>query len=251
MWYPNNTPRMFPPGRISALVFAAAMGMATSQPLLAQQSSPRALTGKLLGAAHLQVSAPRGEFGENTGNGYGLGVSLLWRLDEAGIANFRTDLGFLTYGQSTRRIPLANSGGLVKLDLTTSSNIASFVMGPQLFGSTGAISPYVSALGGFSVFWTESSVEGSNNNQSPFASTTNASDAVWAYGGSAGIAIRVSNGERPFRLDGGVRYLRHDDAKYLTNDRVQEAFQNDRDPVPVRGRADFFTYYLGVNAVVF
>jgi hypothetical protein len=236
---------------IPALAATTIVMVSAPQRVAAQQAGARALTGKLLGAAHLQVSAPRGEFGENTGNGFGLGVSMVWRMEETGIANARADLGFLTYGRSTRRIPLANSGGLVKLDLTTSSNIASFVVGPQLFGSTGAVSPYVSALGGFSVFWTESSVEGSNNDNTPFASTTNSSDAVWAYGGSAGIAIRVVEGERPFRIDGGVRYLRHDDAKYLTNDRVQEAFQNDRDPIPVRGRADFFTYYIGVNAVVF
>lgn len=231
---------------MSAVAFSLA-----PQLLRAQSSNPRALTGRILAGGQLLVSAPRGEFGENTGTGYGISGSILWRLDANGIANARADLSVLTYGRSTRRIALANTGGLVKLDLTTSSNIASFVAGPQLFGSTGAISPYVSALGGFSVFWTESSVEGSDNEDSPFASSTNSSDAVLAYGGSLGAVIRIVNGNRPVRLDGGVRYLRHDDAKYLTKSRIQEGFENDRDPIPVRGRADFLAYYFGVNAVVF
>ena len=29
------------------------------------------------------------------------------------------------------------------------------------------------------------------------------------------------------------------------------AFRNNRDPIPLRGRADYFTYYMGINAVVF
>lgn len=239
VWYPLALAVTF-----GAIVFAPHM-------VHAQASRQTALTGRVLGAAHVLVSAPRGDFGENTGNGFGLGVSILWRLDTNGVANARADLSVLTYGRSTRRISLANTGGLVKLDLTTSSNIASFVVGPQLFGTTGAVSPYVSALGGFSVFWTESSVEGSNSDNSPFASTTNSSDAALAYGGALGVVIRLTEGNRPFRLDGGVRYLRHDEAKYLTKDRVRDAFENDRDPIPARGRADFFTYYLGVNAVVF
>ena len=217
----------------------------------AQQPTPRALTGRFSAAGHLQVTEPKGEFGQNTGNGFGVNATGLLRIDELGLLNLRADLGVVTYGTQRRRIDLANTGGLVKLDLRTTSSIFSMVAGPQLGGSTGAISPYAAALGGFSVFWTESSVEGSNNENSPFASTTNSSDAVLAYGGAAGLAVRVSNGTRPIRLDVGARYLRHDEASYLNKQRVQEAFENDREPVPIRGRADFVTYYLGVNVVLY
>ncbi len=219
-------------------------------PSLAQaQEAPS--SGRLSGSVHLQLSEPRGDFGRNTGNAFGLGGYLLTRLDKSSVLNLRADFSFLSYGMNTRRIPLANTGGLIRLDLRTTSSIASVVAGPQLLGPTGFFTPYATALGGFSVFWTQSTVEGSQNVNTPFASTTNASDAAWAYGGAAGAYVRVTNGTRPIRLDLGARYLRHDDVRYLTDDRIEEAFRNDRDPVPARGRADFLTYYVGINAILF
>ena len=210
------------------------------------------LSGRVSGAIHLQVTDPRGEFSQNTGHGFGVGVSGILRGDQHGVINLRTDLSLITYGTSTRRIPFANTGGLVKLDLRTTSSIVSLVVGPQIGGTAGPVSMYVAGLAGFSVFWTESSVEGSsNNNNQPFASTTNASDAALAYGASAGGTFRVYNGQRPVRLDFGARYLRHDDATYLNEARVQDAFSNNRDPIPLRGRADFVTYYVGANVVLF
>lgn len=200
---------------------------------------------------HLLVSEPRGDFARNTDNGFGVGGYVLARLDPNGLLNLRGDLALLSYGNSTRRIPLSGTGGLVQLDLRTSNNIVSFVAGPQLLGPSGAFTPYATALGGFSVFWTTSSVEGSANPGDSFASTTNASDAVWAYGGAAGSYIRLAGGRHPVRLDVGARFLRHDDVRYLNDERVREAYTNDRPPVPVRGRADFLTYYLGINAIAF
>ena len=235
-----------------ALMFALSV-FTTPIAAAAQRPRPVALDGTLSGAASLQVSEPKGDFGTNTGNGFGINAAGLWRLDPNGLANLRADLGFITYGSNTRRINLANTGGLVKLDLRTTSSIFSMVAGPQIGGTAGPLSPYVAALGGFSVFWTESSVEGSNNvnNNAPFASTTNASDFVLAYGGAAGVTIRVYNGARPVRLDVGARLLRHDDVRYLNGQRVEEAFNTNRDPIPLRGRADFVTYYLGVSVVAF
>jgi len=232
-----------------ALVAGLIVGSVSALP--AQRRPFSEITPRMSASGHLQVSEPRGDFGANTGNGFGVGGTALFRLDPSGITNFRVDAGFLTYGNSTRRIPLSGTGGLVKLDLRTSNNIISVVAGPQLLGPSGVFMPYASVLGGFSVFWTESSVEGSRNDNTPFASTTNASDAVLAYGGAAGAYVRVYNGERPLRLDFGARYLRHDNVKYLNDKRVRDAFEQNRDPIPVRSRADFLTYYVGVNVIVF
>jgi len=218
--------------------------------MLAQGPS-RPLTDRIMLGGHLQVSEPRGDFGQNTGNGFGVGGTGVVRIDPAGALAWRLDVGFLTYGNESRRIPLAGTGGLIKLDLRTSNNIVSLVTGPQLKIPAGPVTPYVTALGGFSVFWTQSTVEGTNNDNSPFASTTNNNDAVLAYGGAVGTYIRLNSGPRPIRLDLGARFLRHDDVRYLNDQRVREAFEQDRDPIPIRGRADFITYFLGVNAVVF
>jgi hypothetical protein len=209
----------------------------------------RTPTGRGSVGIHLQVTEPRGEFGRNTNNGFGLGGYLLHGFDKDNIVNLRGDFSFVTYANNTRRIPLAGTGGLIQLDLRTSSNIVSVVTGPQLLGPSGRFTPYATALGGFSVFWTESTVEGSQNVNTPFASTTNASDAVWAYGGAVGAYWRVSGGRNPVRLDLGARFLRHDDVRYLTPDRVRQAFESNTTPIPVRGRADFVTYYLGINAI--
>jgi hypothetical protein len=224
----------------------------------AAQHSPRPRTDNErvssgLGAVglHFQVTEPKGEFAANTNNGFGLGGYVIRALDSNNILNLRADFSFVSYANSRRRIPLAGTGGLVQLDLRTSSNIVSVVAGPQLLGPTGAFTPYATALGGFSVFWTESSVEGSQNTNTPFASTTNSSDAVWAYGGAVGSYIRVTGGATPVRLDLGARFLRHDDARYLTSDRVRQAFETNAVPVPVRGRADFITYYIGATLVAF
>lgn len=230
-------------------VFTAVL---TAGPAGAQSSADGAApSGRGSVGVHFQLSEPKGGFGQNTGHGFGVGGYVLIRLDPNSIANIRSDLSFLTYGSSTRRIPLSGTGGLIQLNLRTTSNIVSFVAGPQLLGPTGTFTPYATALGGFSVFWTASAIEGSNNEQDPFATTTNASDAAWAYGGAVGGYIRVRNGRNPVRIDLGARFLRHDDVRYLNADRVRDAYTNDRLPVPIRGRADFVTYYVGINAIAF
>lgn len=205
---------------------------------------------RMAGGGTVQVTAPRGDFADNVGAGFGVGGHLVWRLEPSGVVNLRSELGLLTYGQNLRRVPMANTGGLVRLDLRTSNNVLTVLTGPQLGGPVGAFTPYFAALGGFSVFWTESTIEGSRN-VAAFASTTNLADAVLAYGGSGGASWRVKGGRHPVRVDLNVRYLRHDDVRYLTDARVDQAFLANRDPVPVRGRADMLTYSLGFTAHLF
>lgn len=237
--------RLLHVGVVATLMFAAP----SMAPLSAQDGPPRVLTGVLSGSVYGQGSDPRGDFGKNTGTGWGGGATGILRIDESAILNLRADASFLTYANSRRRIDLAGTGGLVKLDLRTSSNIASLVVGPQLLGPSGPVMPYIAALGGFSVFWTQSSVEGTQSEQ-PFASSTNSNDAALAYGGATGLYIRVANGSRPVRIELGARLLRHDNVKYLNDQRVKDAFDNNRDPIPVQGRADFITYHAGVNVVL-
>jgi hypothetical protein len=228
--------------------------MSFASPLAAQDTRGGSATppsGKGSLGVHLQVTEPKGDFAANTNNGFGLGGYVMRALDSNKLLNLRGDFSFVSYANSRRRIPLAGSGGLIQLDLRTSSNIVSVVAGPQLLGPTGTFTPYATALGGFSVFWTESAVEGSQDTNAPFASTTNSSDAVWAYGGAVGSYIRVHQGANAVRLDLGARFLRHDDVRYLTADRVRQAYDNNAPVVPVRGRSDFITYYLGVNVIAF
>lgn len=235
-----------------ALAAVAAASVLSRPSTAAAQSTPAgAPSGRGSVGVHLQVTEPKGDFARNTNNGFGVGGYVLGSLDRHQIINLRGDFSFVTYANSRRRIPLSGTGGLIQLDLRTSSNIVSVVGGPQLLGPSGVFTPYATALGGFSVFWTESTVEGSQNVNTPFASTTNSSDFVWAYGGAVGAYLRLTNGRNPVRLDLGARFLRHDDVRYLTDERVREAYENDRPVDPARGRADFVTYYVGVNFIAF
>lgn len=246
-WFILNLRVMFSRSRaIFTAVFLTAL-----VPVLAAGAQRDSPSGRGSFGVHFQVSEPKGDFARNTNNGWGLGAYALGSLDPNSIANLRGDISFVNYANSRRRIPMSGTGGLIQLDLKTSSNIFTFVAGPQLLGPTGTFSPYATALAGFSVFSTQSTIEGSDYEDEPFASTTNASDVAFAYGGAVGAYLRVSNGTYPARIDFGARFLRHDNASYLNDQRVKEAFENDRPPVPVRGRADFMTYYLGVNIIAF
>lgn len=233
--------------RAGVLLAALALSAAAA----GAQTSARIPTGVFSGRIAFAVSDPKGDFGRNTGTGYGIDISGLWRLEEQAILNLRLDGAFLSYANSTRRVPLVGTGNLIKLDLRTSSNIFTLVGGPQLLGPKGVFTPYASALGGFSYFGTTTSVDGADNNNDDFASTTNSSDFSLAYGASAGAYVRVyQSPKRDVRLELGGRYLRHDNARYLNDQRVEEGYRANRDPVPLRGRADFITYYIGINAVL-
>jgi hypothetical protein len=233
--------------RACVLPLLAAALVAPPRPAKAQAAP----VGPVTAGVGLVVSSPRGDFAETTNLGVGLAANALFRLDREAIFNVRAEASFLAYGSTRQRVPLSPTlGNLIQVDLRTTNSIASFLVGPQLLGPTGAFTPYAAALGGFSAFWTTSTLEGTNQQQ-PFASTTNASDFSWAYGGAAGTYVRVSRGERPVRLELGVRYLRHDDVTYLTANEVRGAFRDGRDPRVLRSRVDFYTYLVGVQAIVF
>lgn len=207
--------------------------------------------GPVTAGVGLIIAQPTGVFAETTNLGVGLSGNALFRLDPNAIFNIRTELSFVNYGNVNQRVPLSPTlGNLIQVNLRTSNNIASFLVGPQLLGPTGTFTVYGSALGGFSAFWTTSSVEGTNE-QSPFASTTNSSDFAWAYGGAAGVYIRVTDGERPVRLELGMRVLRHDNVTYLTADEVRAAQRENRFAQPIRSRVDFYTYLIGAQMIIF
>lgn len=231
--------------RLLSVGLAVTLASATAQ---AQEPVPR---GPVTAGGALNVMQPRGVFDEASGFGVGLAGNVLFRLDPNSILNLRADVSFMNNGNVRRRVPLSSTvGNFIQVDLNTSNNVASFLVGPQLLGPSGAFSPYAAALAGFSAFWTTSSVEGSNNER-PFASTTNASDFAWTYGGTAGAYVQLRGGERPLHLDLGIRYLRHDDVRYLTAREVRAAFDENRAPRALRSRADYYTWFVGVQATVF
>ena len=236
---------------LALLAVAAPLAAQVPIPGSQQPGAGRAPTGVIAVGGSFDVSSPRGDFARNTDNGIGFTGTGLFRLDPEAIVNVRLDLGMVQYARAERRIPLSPSTGFFSVKLKTSSSIFSMVAGPQLLGVKGPFTPYATLLGGFSVFSTTSSLEDADGTGETFASETVEDDAVWAYGGAVGTYIRVHNGRYPVRVDLNARYLRHSEASYLTEDEIKAAINEDRAAVPVRSRADFVTFRLGVNVVVF
>ena len=206
--------------RIAALALAAAVLPATAmaQVFSVGRDDGRAPGGArhspVLVGASFTYAVPQGDFRQNVKQGFGGDVGAHLKLDRRGILGLGAELGFLTYGRETQRVPLSSTiGGRINVDLTTSNNIFWMGVGPQLTAPSGPVRPYVNGTAGFAVFWTESSVKGRNDDES-FASTNNYNDGTFAWTGGAGILIPVGVAKEG-AIDIGVRYHGNGNTRYL------------------------------------
>jgi len=117
---------------------------------------------------------------------------------------------------------------------------------------TGVVRPYVTAGLGFSYFWTQSEVEGSDNNNSPFASTENYHDSGFATNWSGGLYIPVgTNNKLPVSLDLGVQMHKNADIKYLTEKSISFSGTNAPPTITAfRSSANYITFRVGVSVAV-
>ncbi len=218
---------------------------AAAETLSAQVSG---MLGRVSAGVSFNASNPRGEFDEVAGAGWGLGGNALVRLDQNAVLNWRTDASFQIGGLLREVISQGLSGGTGNQDnrRTSSNNVVSFVTGPQLMGASRAFMPYAAALGGFSVFWTSNSVRRVTVDQ-PTMVTTNDNSLGWAYGGATGFYLLLHEGTRNVHMDVGMRFLRHDAVDYVTAREARLSIEERREPRAVRSRADFNTFYIGVQ----
>jgi hypothetical protein len=192
---------------------------------------------------------PSGEFRDYVRQGWGVDGYFRWNVDRAGILSFRLDGGFLGYGREHKRVPLSSTiGGRILVDLTTSNNIVDVGIGPQLTTPDGPIRPYVNAAGTFSYFFTESSVEGSNNNDS-FAETTNYDDYTfgWAAGGGLLIPLGV---RQDVMLDLGVRYRANGNVTYLTKGGIEDLPDGGIRLNPIASDANLVAFRIGISVPI-
>ena len=160
-------------------------------------------------------SRPAGQFGDNIGLGYGGNAAYLFSLDPAGILSLRTDVGFIDYGNESKRVPLSSTiGGRIQVKVSTNNFIVPVSIGPQLTWPTGSVRPYVNAGFGGQFFYTQSSVEGEDDSFTNL-STTNQHDATksWIVGG--GVYVPVYARRVNVMLDAGVQYFTGGHAQYL------------------------------------
>jgi opacity protein-like surface antigen len=165
---------------------------------------------------------PTGDLGRNIGFGYGGVATGLFRLDHAGALSLRGDLGLLGYGHESKRAPLSPTiGGRIQVDLSTTNGIFAGSLGPQLTVPRGIVRPYVHAGWGFQLFFTESSVGGSDNSFD-FADTMNHSDwtSTWTTGG--GVYVPLHSGRVPVLLDLGATYFTGGHATYLKRGGIED-----------------------------
>jgi hypothetical protein len=220
-------------------------GTARSLGLVTDAGEPR-----LQGGLSFAVGQPRGEFRRYVDDGIGVAGHALYRLDRRGAFAVRLDGGLMNYGHETLRIPLNDypGGGRVRLDLTTTNDIAWLGLGPQVMAPRGAVRPYLHATAGVSYFATSSSVSG-RDDPYWFAHDTNFDDTMFSWGAGAGVLVPVRRGARSlvfldlgaqYRDNGrSVRYLREGGIRDLPNGGLQLDV--------IRSRADLITWHFGVS----
>jgi len=226
--------------------------LAAASPLHAQLDAaaaprkPRVFTG----GGSLMYAQPVGVFRDNINGGGGAEGHLLIRLNPNGALALRLDGGFLVYGNETRRVRLSNTvGDRVQVDLKTSNNIAMLGVGPQIMAPSGAVRPYVNGSVGLAYFFTQSSIDDVDdfNGDSELFRTTNQDDVTFAYTGGAGIYIPLAVSRNVVSLDIGARYHNNGTPEYLRKGDIQDNPDGSITLTPVKSRADFVTYHLGVS----
>lgn len=190
--------------------------------IIRKQGEPNVFERHSSGALSFIQSRPQDALGHNIGLGYGIDGTYLFRFDKAGIFALRADAGILQYGNESKRVPLSSTiGGRVQVDVSTTNYIVPLSIGPQIMWPKGAVRPYANAGVGGQFFYTQSSVEGSDNS-SPFASTTNQWDKTLAWVAGGGIYVPLYEKKFNVLLDMGAQYVNGGRARYLKPGSIED-----------------------------
>ena len=232
----------------AGLAIAALSTFASPTTLAAQEQeqNPFGPGGRFGVSVNALYGAPQEEFKQFVDRGWGLGGGLLVKIDPAGVLALRVDANFLNYGSERTRVPLGGTGGLIRLDLNTTHNIFMGGAGLQLQAPAGPLRPYVGGTVGFSTIWTQTTAEGTDNDDQPFAQSTNQRDNTFAWSGVGGFTVPLTRSGTVL-MDLGVTYQGNGEATYLPPGIIRD---ENGDPIvrdPVRTTTDIFVYRLGVR----
>jgi len=205
------------------------------------------------GGLNIMLGFPAGEFKENVdGPGFGLSGHFLF-LSPTPDRPFGIglNLGYLNYGQESRKEPFSQFAPDVTINVERSNNLVNFHVLFQLGFGSGSVRPYIEGLFWGSYIFTETSIRSERNGEE-IASSTNFDDFAWSYGGGGGILILISSGDGEddsgsLFLDIKARYLFGSEAEYLKEGSV--IVSNGKVTYQVsKSKTDLITAHVGVVA---
>ncbi|MDZ7632785.1 MAG: hypothetical protein U5K74_15970 [Gemmatimonadaceae bacterium] len=191
------------------------------------------------GGVRLINAQPIGEFKDYVNSGWGIGGDFRWFPANQQVLSLRADAGFLVYGRQTTS-ECFGAGCRITVDITTSNNIFSGLAGPELQVPSGPVRPYVNAMAGWTVFWTQSSADGEDGGVDVFE-TTNLRDNIFT--GALGGGVRIPLG-RTVSLDVNARRHFNGRARYLTRDSFGDGTAT---PLVRESEVNMWTYAIGVS----
>jgi hypothetical protein len=233
---------------LSGLIAAVAIvGPVRGQAPEQQQQAPSLFERRASGSVGAFVLQPTGALHDNIDTGFGIGAAGLFRLSDSGAVSLRADLGLGGYGEESKRVPLSPTiGGRIQVDVTTRNYVAMGGFGPQLTLPYGKVRPYVNAGVAFQVFFTESDVEGDDDDWE-FANTTNQSDWTAAFTTGGGLYIPLHYAKVPVLLDLGFTWYTGGHASYLRPGSIEDLPNSQIRITPMESATPLVIMRLGVK----
>jgi hypothetical protein len=194
---------------------------------------------------------PQGEFKDNVDqNGFGIGGEFLYSPSTSPLG-IGVSLGFMNYGEESRREPFSTTIPDVEVEVKTTNNI---LLGHLLLRAQvkqGPIRPYIDGLVGFNYLFTKTKIQDVDDKEE-IASSTNLDDGVFSYGAGGGVMLRLYTGKTKkaktwsILLDLCFRYIIGGEAEYLKEGsikRVNGKVVFDK----IQSKTDILTTHLGVT----
>lgn len=234
---------------VALIITASLVHRAHAQVITADLAEQNTKPLRAYGDVSLIVAQPVHDFHDHVRGAAGIGGAWIQPIGGSLSAlQFRADIGWMQYGSETIRVPLNQYTGRVQLDVTTSNNIFTAGVGPQLAMTRGPVRPYVNAGVTWSYFYTQSTADGSDgNNYNSNLSTQNYGDGVVGWTGGGGVLFPLHVKSTPVAIDVGARYLAHSDVRYLREGSIKDTGNGQIAFTPIQSRADMWTFRLGAQ----
>ncbi|HEX2210087.1 MAG TPA: outer membrane beta-barrel protein, partial [Longimicrobium sp.] len=190
------------------------------------------------------AARPSGDFRQTMGDGYGVGLRSVQRLNAARWLGLRMDGGLLLQSLDRDSVPNALDGAN-RVDRVTSNTLLYVGLGPQVGVTRGPVRPYAHLFGGVHYLVTESAYETQVGSARLDYGARSFEDAAWSYGGGAGVYVPLGRGRRAASLDLGATWRFGGEATFLKEDVVQigpDLLTGEF----ISGRTDMLVVYLGL-----